>query len=66
MEDVALDDAVKAVDAVRYRLNPYELNSFDCAKEQMEDAGYMTHRQEEFVRWQYEKYVLRGGPTQTT
>lgn len=56
MENESLSEAVAAVNGFRDRLNPYELNSFDCAKEQLEFDGFMSHRNQQFVNWMIEKY----------
>lgn len=63
MEDESLDETVAAVNGFRDRLNPYELNSFDCAKEQLEFDGYMSHRNQQFVKWMLEKYGQRTHET---
>ena len=51
---------LEQVESVRDKLRPFELNYFECAKENYEDIGRMTFRQSEFVKWLWEKYYESG------
>ena len=53
---LTIEEVIKDVDVFRYRLNPEELHAFDTAKEQLKFEGWMSDRNQQFVRWMMEKY----------
>ena len=57
MDDESLNQIIASVNGFRDRLNSYELNAFDCAKEQLEYDGWMSHRNQQFIKWMLEKYA---------
>lgn len=50
------EESVRALHSVRQKMNPFELNSIECAVEQLEDTGHMTKRQSSFVGYLVRKY----------
>lgn len=58
MPDATPADNLKAVQAVRSKLNHFERNVLECAEEQFEDEGHLTGRQELSIGWIAKKYAV--------
>lgn len=63
-EALTIEQVIDKVNVFRYRLNPEELHAFDLARDELRIETWMSHRNQQFVRWMLEKYGQR--PHETT